>query len=111
LKLSRKQPSEQGFKKTLDDLQLSLDFPANENKISKANTTTNSNLPTVARQEVDASKSCPKGHFLKTSDGDCIFCRNWLKQINMGYSGVPNNSGPYKRRDIGADYGGSGSIG
>jgi len=74
------------LKKDLDDLERSLDFP-------------------------EPSLVCPKGHFLKTNGGDCIFCRNWLKQVNIGYRGVPNKSGPYKRRDIGADYGGSGTLG
>ena len=106
MKFSRKQPGESGYKKTLDDLEGSLDFPPNEHF---------PNINRVLDSLIDRKKilqeACPKGHFLKTSGGDCIFCRNWLEQIDKAFSGVPNKMGNYKRRDIGADYGGSGSLG
>jgi len=101
LKFSRKQPGEKGYKKTLDDLEGSLDFPSPE-KLANIERAYH-----AIKLEIEA---CPKGHFLKTSGGDCIFCRNWLEQIDKAFSGVPNKMGPYKRRDIGADYGGSGSL-
>ena len=100
---SRKPPGEKEFKKTLDDLQLSLDFPASEIVIQP---------PGEIRHENHKIETCPKGHHLKTSGGDCLFCRNWLKQIKIGFSGVPQTYPKnYKRRDIGADYGGSGTLG
>jgi len=103
MKISRKQPGESGYRKTLDDLEGSLDFPpptisTENNKMNKNNI-------------VAPPDACPKGHFLKTSGGDCIFCRNWLEQIDKAFSGVPNKMGAYKRQDIGADYGGSGTLG
>ena len=107
MKFSRKQPGESGYKKTLDYLEGSLDFPPPTHLVNK-----------VVDKHIDKDVNivnpldvCPKGHFLKTSGGDCIFCRNWLEQIDKAFSGVPNKSGPYKRRDIGADYGGSGTLG
>ena len=105
MKFSRKQPGDSGFKKTLDDLQLSLDFPISDSDKPAPYTD-------VHHQKVDIDKCCPKGHFLKTSGDDCLFCRNWLKQIKIGFSGVPQTYPTnYKRQDIGADYGGSGSLG
>jgi len=103
MKFSRKQPGESGYRKTLDDLEGNLDFPPNERKHEHKHEHNNVNI-------IAPPDACPKGHFLKTSGGDCIFCRNWLQQIDKAFSGVPNKMGPYKRRDIGADYGGSGSL-
>ncbi len=105
MKFSRKQPGESSYRKTIDDLEGSLDFPPPPPSISTEKSHGAEN------HKVMLSKTCPKGHFLKTSGGDCIFCRNWLEQIDKAFSGVPNKSGPYKRRDIGADYGGSGTLG
>jgi len=102
LKFSRKQPGESGYKKTLDDLEGSLDFPPSDGEEA---------LQEITVKPTPILDACPKGHFLKTSNGDCIFCRNWLQQIDKAFSGVPNKMGPYKRRDIGADYGGSGTLG
>jgi len=110
LKISRKQPGEAGYRKTLDDLEGSLDFPPNEITRGPANIKISSGIRVMTRHEVKPSQTCPKGHFLKTSGDDCIFCRNWLQQIDKAFSGVPNKMGAYKRRDIGADYGGSGSL-
>jgi len=103
LKISRKQPGDSGYRKTLDDLQFSLDFPSPDYPYGKE---VFEELPIKPK-----ITTCPKGHFLKTDGGDCIFCRNWLQQIDKAFSGVPNKMGPYKRRDIGADYGGSGTLG
>jgi len=114
LKFSRKQPGESGYRKTLDDLEGSLDFPppsiSTENDELKNSPWDFRFYVQKFRDEI-TKEACPKGHFLKTSGGDCIFCRNWLEQIDKAFSGVPNKSGPYKRRDIGADYGGSGTLG
>jgi len=108
LKFSRKQPGEKGYRKTLDDLEGSLDFPPPS--ISTGDDKHEHKHEHKRIIEVNPLDVCPKGHFLKTSGGDCIFCRNWLQQIDKAFSGVPNYMGPYKRRDIGADYGGSGSL-
>jgi len=110
MKYSRKKPGESGYKKTLDDLQESLDWPTmTENNKNNQETTITIKAETWEYWKAKM-KTCPKGHFLKTSGGDCIFCRNWLEQIDKAFSGVPNKMGPYKRRDIGADYGGSGTL-
>lgn len=45
-------------------------------------------------------KACPEGHILKDEMGGCIF------HMTIDYK----SPGPYKRQDIGADYGGSGTL-
>jgi len=114
LNLSRKKPGQSGYRKTLDDLEGSLDFPPPPPSISTEiliETLTIKKAEVTQLEKEIYDKACPKGHFLKTSGGDCVFCRIWLEQIDKAFSGVPNKMGAYKRRDIGADYGGSGTLG
>jgi len=112
LKYSRKQPGESGFKKTLDDPQLSLDFPSETMLVAKIQNVTYTEKIVIWLHGADGNslmkpdcramnpKACPEGHILKDEMGGCVF------HMEIDYK----SPGPYKRRDIGADYGGSGTL-
>ena len=110
LKLSRKQPGEAGYRKTLDDLEGSLDFPPRDELPPQEQKHfeqfvywLHSNGESLMKPDCMKMnpKACPEGHLLKDEMGGCIF------HMEIDYK----SPGPYKRRDIGADYGGSGSLG
>jgi len=121
MKFSRKQPGDSGYKKTLDDLEGSLDFPPPSISTENNNHDKNNNIgaydqgpihfviwlhgsdgKSLMKPDCRAMnpKACPEGHILKDEMGGCLF------HMDIDYK----SPGPYKRRDIGADYGGSGSL-
>ena len=114
MKFSRKQPGEKGYRKTLDDLEGSLDFPPERQDNNNYSNNHKNNIhfviwlhgpdgETLLKPDCQAMnpKACPEGHTLKDEMGGCVF------HMEIDYK----SPGPYKRRDIGADYGGSGTLG
>jgi len=110
LRYSRKKPGESGYRKTLDYLEGSLDLPEHVDKV--VNKVVNKHVDIViwlhdktgTLQKPDCRamnpKACPDGHILKDEMGGCVF------HMEIDYK----SPGPYKRLDIGADYGGSGTL-